>query len=236
MNSYQKTVGILGGMGPEATVDLMHRVIKATPATDDCDHIHLVVDNNPQVPSRIKALIEKTGQDPLPCLQDMARKLEAWGVDFLAMPCNTAHYYHAQIQSAVGIPVLDMIEVSVANILSLSPKVQAIGLLASTAVLNLGLYDRAFGVQSITALHPDTELQNRLMQAIQKIKTGRYGEGEQKALQYAADNLVHKDAAALLIACTELSILAQGLQSAIPCRDASQMLAEAIVQEARGKS
>lgn len=233
MKSYQKTAGILGGMGPEATVDLMHRVIKATPAIDDCDHVHLVVDNNPQVPSRIKALIEKTGQDPLPCLQDMARKLETWGVDFLAMPCNTAHYYHAQIQSVVGIPLLDMIEVSVANILSLSPKVQVIGLLASTAVLNLGLYDRAFGVQSITALHPDTELQNRLMQAIQKIKTGRYGEGEQKALQHAADNLVHKGAGALLIACTELSILAQGLQSAISCRDASQILAEAIVQEAR---
>ncbi|MFO7877774.1 MAG: amino acid racemase [Desulfovermiculus sp.] len=234
MNSYQKTVGILGGMGPEATVDLMHRVIRATPATDDCDHIHLVVDSNPQVPSRIKALIEKTGQDPLPCLQEMARKLEAWGVDFLAMPCNTAHYYHARIQSVVGIPLLDMIEVSVANILSLSPKVQAIGLLASTAVLNLGLYDRAFALQSITALHPDTQLQNRLMRAIQNIKTGRYGEGEQKALQHAADNLVHKGAKALLIACTELSILAQGLQSAIPCRDGSQMLAEAIVQEARG--
>ncbi|MCF8039781.1 MAG: aspartate racemase, partial [Desulfohalobiaceae bacterium] len=67
----EKIVGIIGGMGPEATVDLMSRVLKATPAADDIDHIRLVVDNNPKVPSRIKALLENTGESPAPCLQDM---------------------------------------------------------------------------------------------------------------------------------------------------------------------
>lgn len=231
----RKTVGILGGMGPEATVDLMHRVIRATPATDDCDHIHLVVDNNPQVPSRIKALIEKTGQDPLPCLQEMARKLEAWGVELLAMPCNTAHYYHSGIQDAVSIPLLNMIDLSVDNVLDHSPQIAAIGLLASTAVLNLGLYDRAFSLQRIKVLHPEPEFQCLLMQSIQGIKTGQHGGIEQRTLQNATDNLVRNGAEALLIACTELSILADKLKSAIPCWDASQILAEAIVQEAGGK-
>ena len=86
----RKVAGILGGMGPEATIDLMKRVFRATPAQDDRDHVHLLVDNNPQVPSRIQALLEKTGESPGPCLCDMARKLESWGADFLAMPCNTA--------------------------------------------------------------------------------------------------------------------------------------------------
>lgn len=75
----EKIVGILGGMGPESTVDLMNRVIKATTAKDDIDHIRMLVDNNPKVPSRIRALIEKTGESPLGCLQDMARRLEKWG-------------------------------------------------------------------------------------------------------------------------------------------------------------
>src|SRR5579872_2815690 len=86
-------IGILGGMGPEATVDLMRRVIAATPARSDADHIHMIVDNNPKVPSRIAAIIETTGPDPAPELIRMAQSLERAGADALAMPCNTAHAY-----------------------------------------------------------------------------------------------------------------------------------------------
>lgn len=227
-----KSVGILGGMGPEATLDLMRRVLRATPAADDCDHIHLVVDNNPQVPSRIKALIEKTGPSPLPCLQDMAHKLEQWGVDFLAMPCNTAHYYHAQIQNFVGIPLLDMIGISVAAILKDRPQIQTAGILASSAVLDLGLYDQEFASHNVAVVHPEKEPQERLMQAIRTVKTDSYGTSEHIALQAAAENLVTQGAEILLIACTELSILAGELNSSVRCSDTAQLLAEAIVQKA----
>ncbi len=108
----KRRIGILGGMGPEATVLLMSRIIARTPAADDSDHVPLLVDNNTQVPSRIKALIEKTGEDPGPVLTDMARRLEAAGVAALAMPCNTAHHYASRIRAAVSIPFLDMIELS----------------------------------------------------------------------------------------------------------------------------
>ena len=89
-----KIVGILGGMGPEATVELMRRVIELTPANDDCDHIRMLVDNNPKVPSRIKALLEGNKESPLPVLIDMALGLEKSGADFLVMPCHTAHAYY----------------------------------------------------------------------------------------------------------------------------------------------
>ena len=88
----KRRIGILGGMGPEATVLLMSRIIARTPAADDRDHVPLFVDNNTQVPSRIAALIEGTGEDPGPVLADMARRLEANGAEALAMPCNTAHH------------------------------------------------------------------------------------------------------------------------------------------------
>jgi aspartate racemase len=229
-----KVAGILGGMGPEATVDLMARVIRATPASDDCDHVRLVVDNNPQVPSRIKALIEKAGDDPTPCLQEMARKLEGWGVDFLAMPCNTAHCYHGQIQAAVAIPVLNMITLAAETLTSCQPRLQAIGILASTAVLDLGLYDLALAEKNIRLISPDEGLQADLMRAIRTIKTGRQADWEEQVMQAAADNLADKGAEALLVACTELSIVAEGLETDMPCYDTAQILAEAIVRKAKG--
>ena len=97
-------------MGPEATVDLMQRIIRLTPALDDADHIRCIVDNNPKVPSRIKAIIEGNGEDPGPCMADMGRRLESWGADFLVIACNTAHYYYDAVQEAVNIPVINLIE------------------------------------------------------------------------------------------------------------------------------
>lgn len=216
-------------------MDLMSRVIRATPATDDCDHIHLVVDNNPHVPSRIKALIDKTGEDPLSCLQEMARKLEAWGVDLLAMPCNTAHFYHARIQDVVDVPLLNMISLSGAAVLKDRPRIETVGILASSAVLDLGLYTQEFAARSVSVRHPDNGHQDRLMQAIRTVKTGFYGQLENDSLQQAADNLTAKGAETILIACTELSILAEEIKSSIPCWDAAQLLAEAIVQQAGGQ-
>ena len=229
----EKIVGILGGMGPEATIDLMTRVLRATPALDDMDHIRLVVDNNPKVPSRIKALIEKTGESPLPCLQEMARKLADWGVDVLAMPCNTAHTYHSDIQKTVSIPVLDMIGLSVAAIIAGQPGLKTVGLLASTAVINLGLYRNRFSDQGVALITPAGGLQEGIMAAIRKIKTGRYGKEERAALQAAATDLVARGAEALLVACTELSIIAGEIDVPVPCYDSAQVLAEAIVKAVR---
>ena len=104
----EKIVGILGGMGPEATVDLMQRIIRLTRAVDDIDHIRCIVDNNPKVPSRIKAIIEGDGEDPGPCMADMANRLETWGADFLVIACNTAHFYYNAVQDAVDIPVINL--------------------------------------------------------------------------------------------------------------------------------
>ena len=102
-------VGILGGMGPEATVDLMRRVIAATPARDDCDHLHMIVDCNPDVPSRIAALVEGTGENPAPELARMAQRLETAGAGMLAIACNTAHAYADDIRAAVSVRLATVI-------------------------------------------------------------------------------------------------------------------------------
>jgi aspartate racemase len=227
-----KIVGIIGGMGPEATVDLMSRIIKATSAEDDIDHIRMVVDNNPKVPSRVKALLDGGGESPVHCLQDMARRLAAWGVDFLAMPCNTAHYFHKDIQDAVSIPVLDMIALAAARTADSNPGVETVGLLASTATINLNLYEQAAAQRGLTLLTPAPAVQAELMAAIRRIKTGRYGEETETALQGASDHLVQGGAGALLVACTELSVLSDRIRAGCPVLDSAQILAEAIVREA----
>jgi len=229
----EQVVGIIGGMGPEATVDLMARVIKATPASDDIDHIRMVVDNNPKVPSRIKALIEKTGESALPCLQEMARKLADWGVDFLAIPCNTAHVYHSGVQEAVSIPVLHMIELTTERVMADNPDLRNMGLLASSAVLDLGLYENHLAEKGLDLIAPMAANQALVMAAIRKIKTGKYGREVMDDIQLAADDMMDRGCEALIIACTELSIISSSLELPGPCYDASQVLAEAIVEFAR---
>jgi len=230
-----KVVGVIGGMGPEATVDLMMRVIRATPAQDDIDHIRMVVDNNPKVPSRIKAIIEGTGESPAPCMAQMARNLAASGADFLVIPCNTAYYYYDEVCSAVDIPVMNMIDVTVETVLNENASIRTVGLLASKAVLMTGLYTKPFKGKGIDVIYPSPELQDLLMASIRKIKTGKYDIGDREVLQSAAEELVRKRSEALIVACTELSIICDGLDAGVKVYDALQVLAESIVRMAKGR-
>jgi len=234
--AQRKAAGIIGGMGPEATVDLMHRVIRSTPARDDVDHVRMIVDNNPQVPSRIKALIEGTGESPVLCLREMATKLESHGADFLAMPCNTAHAYYDDIASVVSIPMLHMIRLTAAAVAaSLEGKGNA-GILASDAVINSSLYEGEFRNVGVSVLYPRRTPQDDLMDAIKEIKTGETSAPQRAALRAAAKDLIDRGASALVVACTELSVVADILNGFDRVFDASQVLAEAIVSEASGYS
>lgn len=231
-----KTVGIIGGMGPEATVDLMNRVIKATPAADDGDHIRMLVDNNPGIPSRILALIEGTGESPGPCMARMGRRLEAWGADFLAIPCNTAHYYYEEIRRAVHIPVLHMIELAVERIVRENPGLRRVGLLASPAVLKTELYKRPFMKHGVETASPSAGFQADLLAAICRIKAGDIDDRVISIVQATSDHLTGEGAQALVIACTELSIIGHRILGSARKYDSSQILAEAIVLKAKGDS
>jgi aspartate racemase len=220
-------------MGPEATVDLMRRVIAATPAEDDADHVHLIVDQNPKVPSRIKALVEGTGESPAPTLAAMTRRLLAAGADAVAMPCNTAHGYLDAIRQAAGdAPVLDMVALTAARIAALRPAPTRVGLLASTAVKLTGLYDRALAAHGLTVVFPTN--QKDVMDAIRAVKRGDVGDGPRSAMRAGARALAAEGADALLIACTELSALNEPAPEGARMLDAMDVLAEAIVAFAMG--
>jgi aspartate racemase len=225
-----RIVGIIGGMGPEATVDLMRRVIAKTPASDDQDHVHLIVESNPKIPSRIAHLIEGTGEDPTPELIRIAVNLQRAGADALAIPCNTAHAYAHSIRRAIGIPLLDMVELTVDHIAG-SRRVARVALLASSAVLSSELYAKAFANHGIVVIQP--ERQDEVMSLIKAVKRGETGEGIQAALAGLARDLADR-ADSLLIGCSELSVISAGITG--PYVDSLDLLAQAIVDFANSKA
>ena len=198
-----RVIGILGGMGPEATILLMARILALTPARDDADHIPLIVDSNTQVPSRIAHLIEGTGEDPTPVLIGMARKLQAAGAEALAMPCNTAHGYYAPVAAAVPIPFFDMVGLTAAQVAGTAAE-GPVGLLASPAVEKTGIFAEALARHGREVIYPHDR--QAMLDAIRAIKAGREAEAL-PVLQAAAAELAGRGATAAILGCSEFSIL-----------------------------
>lgn len=219
-----KTVGILGGMGPEATVLLMARVLAAVDARDDFDHIPLIVHQNPAVPSRISRLIDGVGDDPGPVLAGMAQGLMAAGAQAIAMPCNTAHAYAPQIIAATPLPFLDMRQATVAAL----PKGR-IGMLASPAVRITGVFDAALLAAGRVPVWPLDEAP--VLALIRRVKAGDSGAAAVAEMARLAGRLA-QDCDHLLIACTELSLLTGAVQG--PFTDSLDCLVSAICAFARG--
>lgn len=221
-----RRVGILGGMGPQATILLMQKLLDAVPASDDADHIPLIVDQNPQVPSRIRRLIDGVGEDPAPVLADMARRLVAGGAQALAMPCNTAHHYAPAIRAAVAVPFLDMVDLSVAKAAGLAGRGGKVGILASPAVRKIGLFDARLAQAGVTAVYPEDEA--ALLAAIRQIKASGPDAQAGATLRAASDALLRRGAVVQMIACTEFSLVADSTVEGTTAFDTLDVLVGAI--------
>jgi aspartate racemase len=221
-------IGVIGGMGPEATVELMRRVIATTPVDDDFGHIHMIVDNNPKVPSRIAALIERTGDDPSPEIVRMAIGLEKAGATVLVMPCNTAHAYATKISSAVTIPFLDMLCLTAARIEQMILLHGRVGVLASTAVKQLELFEAVLTPIKIELVWPED--QGGVMDVIRNVKRGDASPTNRDRFRKIAEGLLDRKVDLLLIACTDLSVLVGSLDHDTPIVDSLDVLTEEIVR------
>ncbi len=223
-----RRVGILGGMGPQATILILQKVLDAVQAKDDADHIPLIVDQNPQVPSRIRHLLEGGTEDPGPVLADMARRLVAGGAQALAMPCNTAHHYSAVIRSAVAVPFLDMIDLSVAHAANLAGSDKIVGILASPAVRKVGLFEARLAAHGLTALYAKDE--DAMLAAIRQIKADGPQPLARQTLMAASYDLLDRGATVQLIACTEFSLIADAVADHVTAFDTLDLLVRAILE------
>lgn len=227
-------IGVLGGMGPEATADLFYKIIRATPAAQDQDHLRVIIDCNPAIPDRTRYLLG-TGPDPFPELLKTAHNLVGAGASFLVIPCNTAHYFHRTLQKAVSVPILHIMEETAAHIRRVHPEVSKAGLLASTGTTRTGLYPAALRAVGVEVLSPQQAGQDAVMQAIYQVKAGRHAQARELSLG-AVQELLAQGAELIILGCTELPLILGPDQVACPVVDPTQVLAQAAVARALDSS
>lgn len=232
MDSHRrKIVGILGGMGPEATIDLFTKIVRSTPASKDQDHLRVIIDNNPLIPDRQEAIMEG-GPSPAPLLIETARNLEAAGAEFIVIPCNTAHYWIEQIRCAVKIPVVDMIKETAEHVARSYPSLGTVGLLAATGTVRSGLYQQRLLEVGIRTVSPSDTDQDVLMQAIYAVKAGDMSESSTTIIGIG-QKLVAAGVEAVITGCTEISLVVTASALSIPIIDATEVLAKRTVKIAR---
>lgn len=225
-------VGILGGMGPAATADFYAKIIAATPATRDQDHLHVVIWADPTVPDRSAALLQG-GEDPTPWLLRGARQLVAMGASFIAVPCNTAHAFFPSIEQEITVPFIHMMDETARAVELTYPSVERVGLLATSGTIASGLYQEWFARHHIEVVVPNDDLQERaVMRAIHHVKAGEMGPDTTALLAEAGAYLVAHGAEALIAGCTELPLVFRDGDAAVPVIDPTQVLAEAVVRRA----
>jgi len=225
-------VGILGGMGPAATADLYTKIIAATPATCDQDHLHVVIWADPTVPDRSRALLQGSA-DPTPWLLRGATQLVAMGAAFIAVPCNTAHAFFPAIEREITVPLMHMMDETATAVELAHSSIERVGLLATTGTIASGLYQEWFAKHHIEVIVPNDDLQERaVMGAIHRVKAGKIGRDTTDILSEAAVFLVEHGAEALIAGCTELPLVFCDGDASVPVIDPTRVLAEAIVLRA----
>ncbi|MDR2076096.1 MAG: amino acid racemase [Desulfovibrio sp.] len=232
--TQEPVIGIIGGMGPEAAVYLLAHILRLTPAREDSEHIRCLLDNNVTIPSRVRAL-EGSGPSPAPAISETASRLEACGAALLLMPCHIAHYYYDQIQAAVSIPILNILDLTVEGAQRLAPGLTRVGLLATAATVRTGLYARRFARAGADLILPDDPDQRRTLDLIKAIKTGETGPASRACLRSLTARLAEGGAQAVALGCTELGLAADSGQ-AVPLVDGLFELARAAVLRLRGRT
>jgi aspartate racemase len=202
-------LGVVGGVGPAATVDFLQKVVRNTPARRDQDHLKILVEQNPQIPDRTEHLLGK-GPDPTLALYATCRKLQAGAADLIAIPCNTAHAFIDVIQPHLDIPIVNMLAVTVSHIHESFPALREVGLLATSGTLASGIYHRALQKQGLREIVPPPALQTQMMSAIygpQGIKAGYTTGPCVDDIDAVINDLVSRGAKVIILGCTELPLL-----------------------------
>lgn len=222
-------VGVLGGMGPLATIDFMHKMLSATPASSDQEHVPMVVSSIPQVPDRTAAW-RGEGDSPLAAMLASGRRLAEAGAGMVVMPCNTAHLWFDALSSELGLPMLHLVDAALAEAVSVAGRGARIGLLATEATLNSGLYQqRESAGAGFHWLQPTArQCAELVMPGIAAVKAGDLVRGA-ALLQQAAGLLADSGAQALVLGCTEIPLVLNPATSPLPVIDATAALARRAV-------
>ena len=230
----EKIIGILGGMGPEATVDCFTKIVKNTPARRDQDHIRLIIDSNPKVPDRTEAILGK-GESPVSVLAEGMRSLERAGADFVIISCVSAHYFLDELRQTATLPILSLLDAVAEHIKERHPDIKRVGLLGTTGTIEGGMFHRRLSEDGIESIAPEENDQSRVMAAIYDIKNADPSRSRAEIsaeLTDAAGRLVIGGAGGILAACTEVPLVLSQSDVTVPYFDSLLILARAAIRHA----
>lgn len=229
----KKSIGIIGGMGPLATCDLMEKIIRLTDAAKDQEYNQIYVDCNTAIPDRTSAILGN-GESPLPELIKSAQKLQAMGADLLTMSCNTAHFFWEGIQEAIDIPLLHMPRETAAFLKEKGIKKAAV--LSSAGTVRSGIYDKALKERNILPIYPNEAEQQLVMSIIYDcVKAGKPCTCIDEINAMGQRLIAEEGAEVLILACTELPIAFRNPEIKLPTVDPTEILAKAAITAAGGK-
>ncbi len=232
-NVKELVVGVIGGLGPEATLDFFAKVLNHSHAQKDQDHIHLIIENNPKTPNRNEAIAGR-GPSPVPALTDMAQALERAGADFIVMACNTAHAYEAEIRSALKKPFVSLIDEVVDEVRTTNHDAKRVGVLATQGSRDAKIFATAFSKYGIDVLQLNEASQLRFMDNLYLIKSGDRSKTIHVAMQQFGEELVAMGADILIAGCTEVPLVLSNGDNTKPMIDSTDVLAWRCVAYARG--
>ncbi len=229
-----KTVGIIGGMGPEATVDLFEKIIKNTPAKKDQEHLHIIIDNYPQVPDRTAFILGK-GESPLPYLLESVKRLERAGVDCICMACNTAHYFTDEIRKNTSLPFYSIVETVLEEIEENKEFCKKIGLMATDGTVKGRIYHKPFEKKGFKIEDFTEEIQKEIMKSIYSLKAGETDKAND-IFQNVFRKIIDLGYDCLIAGCTEIPVLLGNLKDTMEAKifDATELLARRIVNSCQG--
>ena len=199
-----KTLGILGGLGPAASVYFYRIITEHTSAQRDQDHLDIVLVSGASIPDRTEFILGKSENSPLPAMIDGVRRLTAAGAELIAIPCNTAHYFYDQIERSSSVPVLNIVRETVQ--LAKKAGIRKLGIMATTGTVVTGAYQHACLENGMSFVVPSERSQKILMDMIYgSIKMAK--EPDMSAFTDVCEELYGNGADALVLGCTELSLL-----------------------------
>ncbi len=217
-------LGIVGGVGPAATVDFMGKIVKNTTAAKDQDHIKMVVEQNPQIPDRTANLLRDEA-DPTVALYATCKRLELEGANAIAIPCNTAHAYVERIQPHLSVPIVNMLTETVRHIVDKYGRGTKVGLLATSGTVESRVYHEA-AAGLLDLITPTSEFQTKVMDAIYGLKGVKAGHTHgvcAEQLREAIAHLQSREAKVQILGCTELPLIFAQTDSSMLNRDASPL-------------
>lgn len=226
-------VGVIGGVGPLATVYFLDKIVRLTAAARDQEHVDLIVSQHATIPDRTAFLVGASQDDPGPVMAEDARRLARYGASFLVVPCNTAHNFTDQVHAAVQIPVVSIIDETVAAAQARVPGLASVGLLATEGTASSGVYQRALEAVGVATVLPSADDQALVSSIIyDQVKAGH--PADMVVLRGVVDRLVAAGAQVVVLGCTELSVVAddEGLLADPLFVDSLDVLARATIRRA----